>query len=122
MAHTGIFATQDEILTRAGAKVAVEISGSDAKINDLAAQSESIINCITKNNFSDSYDDLNGDVKRILSSASAAFCAIHMIAHKMDAFTSRTEAEDMLNVQRDSFVRDINILRDQEVVDFINNA
>jgi len=120
MAHTGIFATSDEVLVRAGENYDTSIT--EARINDLCAQSESIINSVCRYNFSDDYSGLNADVKRLLSSASAAFCAIHIIAFNMSGFTTRTEAEDMINVQRDSFLRDLSLLRDKKVQDFMNNA
>lgn len=120
MAHEGIFATSDEILVRAGENYDTSIT--EARINDLAAQSESIINCVSRYNFSDGYAALNADVKRLLSSCSAAFCAIHIIAFNMAGFESRIEAEDMINVQRDSFLRDLSLLRDKKVQDFMNGA
>jgi|TARA_Y100000310_G_scaffold288906_1_gene314962 hypothetical protein len=120
MAHTGIFATSDEILSRAGENY--DTTFSEAKINDLAAQSESVINATCRKNYSDTYSALNADVKRLLSSCSAAFCAIYIVSFNMSGFTSRTEAEDIINVQRDSFLRDLSLLRDKKVQDFIDGA
>jgi hypothetical protein len=120
MAHEGIFATSDEILVRAGENYDASIT--EARINDLASQSESTINAMTRYNWSDAYAGLNADVKRILSSASAAFCAIQIISFNMAGFTSRTEAEDIINIQRDSFLRDVSILRDKKTQDFMNGA
>jgi hypothetical protein len=120
MAHEGIFATSDEILVRAGENYDTSIT--EARINDLADQSESVINCMTRYNWSDKYATLNVDVQRILSSASAAWCAIHIISFNMAGYTSRIEAEDMINVQRDSFLRDIQILRDIKVQTFMIGA
>ena len=120
MAHEGIFATSDEILVRAGENY--DTSVTEARINDLASQSESTINAMTRFNWSDAYAGLDGDVKRILSSASAAFCAIHIIAFNMEGFTSRLEAEDLINVQRDSFLRDVSVLRDKKTQVFMTEA
>jgi hypothetical protein len=49
MAHEGIFATSDEIKVKAGENVDATVN-TEARINDLAAQSESIINVATRNN------------------------------------------------------------------------
>jgi|TARA_R100000501_G_C2626814_1_gene120579 hypothetical protein len=121
MAHEGVFATSDEILVRAGENVDAT-GATEVRINDLASQSESIINCITRFNWSDAYAGLNADVKRILSSASAAWCAVHLVSFNMNGYTTRVEAEDMINVQRDSFLRDVGLLRDKKVKEFMDGA
>lgn len=120
MAHTGIFATSDEILVRAGE--AYDTSITEARINDLAAQSESVINVFTRYNWSDAYSGLNADVKRILSETSACLCANAIIAYNLDSYPSRTEAEDMINVNRDTALRNMSILRDKKAQDFMNGA
>ena len=121
MAHTGIFATSDEIIKRAGANYN-STDLIEAVINDYAAQAESIINSLTKYNWSDKYATLNADVQRILSSCAAALCAIWIIAYDMTGYASRVHAEDMINVQRDSFLRDLSILKKIPVRDFMLNA
>ena len=45
--------------------------------------------------------------------------AIYGITYDMSGFTSRIEAEDMINVLRDSALRGLSLLRDQKVVTFI---
>tara|TARA_Y100000310_G_C20200096_1_gene586479 strand:+ start:124 stop:486 length:363 start_codon:yes stop_codon:yes gene_type:complete len=120
MAHTGIFATSDEILVRAGENY--DTSMTEARINDLASQSESTINILTRYNWSDAYAGLNEDVKRILSAASAAYCAIYIVSFNMGGYSSRVEAEDIVNIQRDSFLRDLSILRDKKQQIFMTSA
>lgn len=123
MAHTGIFATSDEILTAAGENY--DTSVTEARINDLAAQSESFINSFCRFNFSDAYSTLNADVKRILSETSACLCAARIVAFKMkgdDGSLSLREAEDRINVNRDVALRNLSILRDKKNQDFINGA
>ena len=118
MAHEGIFATSDEILVRAGVGIG-EISGQEARINDLAKHSESEINIALRRNWSDDYADANEDVKRALSSLSAAWCAPHLVAHQMAGYTTRVEAEDIVNIQRDAYLRLLNIMIDQKAEDFM---
>ncbi len=120
MAHTGIFATSDEILVRAGENY--DTSVTESRINDLAAQSESEINAVTRYNWSDAYSTLNADVKRLLSVASACHCAIAIIAFNMAGYTSRTEAEDLINVNRDTYLRIASMLRDKKTRDFLLGA
>ena len=119
MAHEGIFATLSEIKTRAGKNVSAEGS-TEAVINFFAAQSESVINLITRRNWSDDYSAANNDVKRILSAASAAYCAKLMVPVDMSVYTTRVEAEDIVNIQRDDFLFLMNILLDKKAEDFMD--
>jgi len=119
MVHTGIFATQSEIATRAGKNVS--ISGStEIVINDFAKQSESIINTLTRRNWSDDYAAANEDVKRILSAASSAYCAKLMVPVDMSTYTTRVEAENIVSINRDDFLFLMNILLDQKAEDFMD--
>lgn len=120
MAHTGIFATSDECLVRAGEHYDVSIT--EARINDLCAQSESVINCLTRYNWSDAYSGLNADVRRILSETSACLVGNAIISFNMSGFTSRTEAEDMINVNRDTALRNLSILKDKKVQTFMEES
>ncbi len=85
-------------------------------------RAESIINCVTRNNYSDTFSTDNIDVKQILSDFCSSFVAIEGIAYDMSGFTSRIEAEDMINVLRDSMLRAMMILKNQNTVTFINGA
>lgn len=110
MAHTGIFATSDEILVKAGANVS-SAGATETRINTLCLQAEATINTITKRNWSDDYSGLNADVKHILSEAESNFVATYLIIYDMSGFTSRYEAETMLDVLRDGFMRNISALK-----------
>jgi hypothetical protein len=121
MAHTGIFATSDEILVKAGENV--DSSGTtEARINALCLQVESLINCTARENFSDTYATLNADVKGLLSEIESDLVAMYLIQFNMAGFTSRVEAEDMVNILRDAALRGLSILRDKKTIDFMNGA
>lgn len=120
MAHTGIFATSDEILVKAGENYDTGIT--EARINALCLQAESEINCVTRYNWSDAYSNLNADVRGILSEAESNLVAIYVISFNMAGFTTRTEAEDLINVLRDGYLRCVSILRDKKVQDFMIGA
>jgi hypothetical protein len=62
------------------------------------------------------------DVKSILKGVGSDICAIYVIQWDMSGFTSRIEAEDMINVLRDAALRGLSILRDKKTQDFINGA
>jgi hypothetical protein len=121
MAHTGIFATKAECDAKAGENV--DATGwTEANINAWCLQAESFINCACHYNFSDKYSTLNADVKYILTEIASNIVAIYGIQYNMGRYTTRTEAEDMINVLRDAAMRSLSILREQRTKDFINGA
>jgi len=121
MVDTGIFATTAEVQRKAGANASA-VSKDEAYINDYIAQAKSFINSICKYNFSDNYETLNVDVKAILKMVASDLAAIYVIQYDMSGYTSKTEAEDMVSILRDSALRGLAILRDTATQDFINGA
>jgi hypothetical protein len=121
MADTGIFCTTAEVQRKAGAGASAT-SKAEAYVNDYVTQAESIINVMTRHNWSDDYSSLNADVKGILKQIASDLAAIYVIQYDMSGYTSRTEAEDMINVLRDSALRGMSILRDKKQQTFVSNA
>lgn len=121
MVDTGIFATTAEVQRKAG-NGASETANVEAYINDYMSQVESEINVMLRFNFSDNYDSLNVDVKGILKEIASNLAAIYVIQFDMSGFTSRIEAEDMINILRDGALRAMSILNDKKQETFIVNA
>lgn len=121
MADTGIFATTAEVQRKAGANASAT-SKAEAYTNDFMTQAESLINATCRYNFSDNYAALNADVKALLKEVASDIAAIYVIQYDLSGYTSRTEAEDMINILRDAALRGLSILRDKKTVDFINGA
>lgn len=120
MAHTGIFATSDEILVKAGEKYDTSIT--EARINALCLQVESVINVLTRYNWSDAYvAGLNADVKGILADAESNLVAMYIISYNMESY-GRAIAETILDVLYNGFTRDIEILKQQAQQDFMRGA
>ena len=121
MVDTGIFATTAEVARKAGTNVSAT-SIAEAYVNDYMTQAESVINVRCRFNFSDAYSGLNVDVKEILKECASNLAAIYAITWDMSGFTSRIEAEDMINILRDGFLRNLSILKEKAAQDFINGA
>jgi len=121
MVDTGVFATTAEVERKCGANVSAT-SKAEAYVNDYMTQVESLINSICRFNFSDAYSGLNADTKGILKEVASNLAAIYAIQYDMSGFTSRVEAEDMINVLRDGALRGLSVLRDKKAQDFINGA
>ena len=125
MAHEGLFATSNEIIAKAGAYNTTDMI--EARINELCLQAESLINVKTQYNWSDKFSapattTLNADVWYILSDAESNLVAMFMIQNDMSGYTSQSEAQTMLDVLRDAFNRDINLLKDDKYRTFMIKA
>lgn len=114
--------TSGQILQRAGANANSTLLASGGAIANFSEEAEAIINVMTQYNWIDNYSSLNADVKYILSNAAASLAAMWIINYDMSGYTSRQESLTMLNVLRDSFTRDIEILKLGGSQDFINSA
>ena len=121
MVDTGIFATTAEVERKAGANASAT-SKAEAYVNQYMTEAESTINNLARFNFSDNFAGLNVDVKGMLKNIASNLAAIKVISYDMSGFTTRTEAENMINVLRDSALRDMSILRDKKQQTFMKGA
>lgn len=121
MVDTGIFATTAEVQRKAGANASAT-SKAEAYVNDYMTQVEAFINAYTRYNWSDAYSGLNVDTKGLLKEVASNLAAIYVIQFDMSGFTTRIEAEDMINVLRDAALRGLSVLRDKKVQAFVNDT
>ena len=121
MADTGVFCTTAEVQRKTGENASAT-ANVEAYINDFVGQAESEINSMVRFNFSDAYSSLNNDTRMILKSVASNLAAIMVVQFDMSSYTTRTEAENMINVLRDAALRGLSILRDKKVQDFINGS
>jgi len=116
-----IMTTEVEIQQKSGA--GVNVAFDTAMMTAACLRAESTVNVLCRYNFSDAVTTgLNADVKGILGDVVSSLVAIEAICYDMSGYTSRTEAEDMINVLRDGALRGLSILRDKKAQDFIINA
>jgi len=122
MADFGIWTKNVDIQAKAGtgaSATAKAVAATDVYVLEV----ESFINSITRYNWSDAVTaGLNADTQGILKMVSSNLCAIYVIQWDMSGYTSRIEAEDMVNVLRDQALAGMSLLRDQKVKDFITGA
>lgn len=121
MADTGVFASTSHVVLKAGAGVN-GTAATSTSCNIYLADVESQINAACRYNFTDNYTSLNNDTKMILREAASNMGAIYAISYDMSGYTSRIEAEDMINVLRDVYLRDLALLKDKKVTDFIREV
>ncbi len=97
MAFTGITCTEAEIDQKTGSGVST--SYTDTMKTAALLQAESYVNVATGYNWSDWYaTSPNVDVKYVITEATSSLVAIEAIKYDMAGYTTRIEAEDMMNV------------------------
>lgn len=122
MANAGQFAQDADILLRVGTNASATVKAAgwfDTIILDV----EAVVNCATRYDWStaDAASTLTSTVRGILIDTGACLAAIEGIIWDMSGFTSRIEAEDMINVLRDIALRNISILRDKKTQAFLQD-
>ncbi len=118
----GTFCTSGQALIKAGKNVSVDFTTTKANDVDVyIEQAESEINVFTRYNWTDAFAGLDADTSKILEKLAASLTAIELIIYDMSGFTSRVEAEDMINVLRDQTLRMFGIIRDKKEQSFLND-
>ena len=121
MADSGIYATTAQVQYKAGTNASAT-SNTETYINEYVNQAEGTINSMCRRVFattSGGFQSLPSTTRGILTDCAASLAAMQVITFDMSGFTSRTEAEDMLNVLRDAAQRDLKFLEDQKNVNFV---
>ena len=125
MAHTGIYVpTLAEFLYKCGAGVSTT-AVLEAYANSFIQQAESQINMVCRRVFAvdtAAFTALPATTKHLLTEVASNLAAIYAIQFDMSGFSSRIEAEDMINILRDSATRGLSILRDKKQQEFLTKG
>jgi len=124
MAWTGIYVSSLlEFQYKCGARASATYI-AEAYGNSFVQQAESVINLICRKVFAvdtAAFTALPATTKYALTDAASNLAAIYAIQGDMSAI-GRGEAEDRIVVLRDGFLRDISILRDKKIQDFLSSG
>ena len=97
----------------------VSVSGGDANfMESFINEAEGYVCMRTRYNWIAAHAGLSAYVKYILRLAVSNLAAMYAIQYDMAGFTTRTEAETMLDVLRDGFVKAMEVLEDMAVKEF----
>ena len=127
------FCVSGAVLMKAGTGVSSDISdpqspatpyGNAANyiVDDWINDAETIICALARYNFIDDYATINDDTKLILRDLASSMAALNVILYDMSGYMNLRESENKINVLRDGINRNLSILRDKKVQDFINGA
>ena len=118
-AMTSIMSTGSACVLKAGSGVSAAF---DDYWTEAGLMAESTVNCATRYDWTGSYAVLSSGARFILSDVVSSLVANSAIAFDMSGYPSRIVAEDMININRDTALRGLSILRDKKVETFIENA
>ena len=90
-------------------------------VSDFVKQAEGVINSVTRRNWIPDYPTLSDAVKFILNEVTSNLAAIYIITYDMSNYSSRVEAESMINVYREAVNRALFILIDKQTQTFIDS-
>lgn len=121
MAFAEKYALDTTIKYKAGANASATAIGA-AYLLAFSEMAECTINSMTRYDWSSAYAGLDDYVKGILLDAGSSLAAMYVINYDLSGFTSLNEAALMLNVLRDSFIRNVEILKELKNQDFIKAA
>ena len=113
--------TEVEFTAKCGAKCSA-ISKATAYGQMYCLQAEALINCASRHVFASTiaaFAALPASTRYLLSEVTSDIAAIYAIEYDLSGFTTRTEAEDMINILRDAALRGLSILRDKKTQTFL---
>ncbi len=120
MVYSGTILTEEDMALMSGENVD-STGDTEPNHNLLAAQAESYLSVLMRENVVDNFAGYDADFKAILTEWAARYAGITLIAFNMAGFTSRIEAEDMINIHIFRMKALEKVLIDQKAVTFIKS-
>lgn len=111
MVYDATITTEDEVDVMSGENVDVTGATADRK-SDLVKQAESFLSSLLRDDVTANYSSYGTNLKLILNEYGARYAGMTLIAFNMSGFTSRVEAESMVN---------IHVLRLGEIKEILSN-
>lgn len=118
MAYTGTICSEAEINFMAGENVD-GTGNTEAVHNFLMTQVEAFLCDLVKYDIVTNWGSLGAKTKAIFSEYASRFCAFSLIAYNMGGYTSRIEAEDMMNAHAWRMAIIEEILKKEDIQSFL---
>ena len=118
MAHTGVFATEEECKTKAGEGISSTIA-SEAYINQLCKEIEAFVNNLTREDFSTNWALYKTTATGLLTEIESNYCGYFLALGDPAGYGSQRENENTVNTCWARFVQCIGLLKDQKTVSWI---
>ncbi len=110
-----IFTTSEGILIKAGENNSVRSSSiSSGILLQFSNEAEAIINAETRKDWIAEYGNIGANFKDALGIAASSLAGNMVINYNMSGYTSRAEAQTMLDVNRDNYRIAVAVLKDSK--------
>ena len=110
-----VLCSSEAIIAKAGANVNATAVSSNALLSEYYDQAEGAINTETRFDWTDNYTKIGTNFVEVLAEVCSSIAANKLIAYDMSGYTSRFEAQTMLDVNRDTARIGIAVLKDSKV-------
>ena len=117
MADEGTFCTTVEVVRKTGSG-ANATAAAEAYTNQFVKEIEGYIMASVRYDLKTNYAAINVETKELLREATSNLAAIYVINYDMSGYTSRTEAELMINVLKMRAEENIQIIKDQKTITY----
>ena len=114
--------TSGAIVSKAGTNVNSTAAASAALLEQFSTEAEAQICAESRYDWVTNFSSLQSVQKEILGDICSSLGAIKLINFDMSGYTSRSEAETMLDVWRDNAQLNLNLIKDQKVATFIKTG
>lgn len=105
--------TSGAIVSKAGDGVNTAAAASAALLELYSNEAEGYINSATRVDWVTRFASVGTEFKGILSDVTSSYGGMSLIAFDMSGYTSRSEAESMINILFDRVQRGLKVLDDQ---------
>ena len=106
-------------LVKAGAYANSTITLSNTILSQLSDEAEAMIFAVTRKDWVADYSSVKTNAKQFLSEVASSHIAMQIINYDMGVYTSRAEAQTMLDILDDKVKRGLQYLSLQETKDAI---
>ena len=100
------------IIQKAGANASSSVTTSGSMLANFSDYAEGIIIAETRRNWLNNYSTLISGMKWILADCATDLAAMKVINYDMSGYTSRAEAQTMLDVLKDNANKNMQTLKD----------
>ena len=121
MVEAGTLATNADVEKYAGANCSA-ISKAEAYTNVYLVAAEAIIGAATRYDWVTNHASLDTEAQELLRQATATLAAVFVISYDMSGFTSRIEAENMININFKMYRDAMKLLDEQKTVKYLGGT
>ena len=106
--------TSGQAIEKAGLNANSSLSAGNLILERWSNQAEATLSTITRKDWVKDYANVTTNFKQVLSDVVSDMVGMRIITYDMSGYSSRVEAETMLDVLRDNIVRNIEVLKEEK--------